>query len=188
MLPTRLLDISLPQDSPIFLVYTRNLPVSSEVPLYATLSHCWGEKKPLRTLLSNVNSFHNGIPFGGLPRTFQDAISVARELGIAYIWIDSLCILQDDEDDWINEAAHMGSIYSSCFLNLVAADAPDGAAGCFFERDPTAKFQLPDTSNGNTYPCLPKTSEYLSHTSISKRGWCFQETLLAPRSLYFCKS
>jgi hypothetical protein len=81
----------------------------------------------------------------------------------------------------------MGSIYSGC-LNLVAADAPDGAAGCFFERDPTAKFQLRDTSNGNTYPCLPNTSEYLSHTSISKRGWCFQETLLAPRSLYFCKS
>ena len=156
---------------------------------YLALTHCWGNRPmPLTATRNNLDSLLQNIPFENLSKTFQDAVITTRRLGFQYIWIDSLCILQGDDDDWINEAAHMGSIYSGCFLNLVAADAPDGAAGCFFERDPTAKFQLSDTSNGNTYPCLPSTMEYLSHTSVSKRGWCFQETLLAPRSLYFCKS
>jgi len=67
----------------------------------------------------------------------------------------------------------MGSIYSGCFFNIVAADASDGTAGCFFERDLIAKFQVSDTSNGNTYPCLPAYSTHLSHTIVAKRGWCF---------------
>ena len=143
---------------------------------------------PLLAKRKNLDTLLQDIPFEKLSKTFHDAIVATRRLGFQYIWIDSLCILQDDDDDWVSEAAHMGSIYSGCFLNLVAADAPDGAAGCFFERDPAVKFQLRDTKKGNLYPCLPNTSEYLANLSISKRGWCFQETLLAPRSLYFCES
>ncbi|PMD49345.1 HET-domain-containing protein [Hyaloscypha bicolor E] len=186
-LPKRLVSIS-PNGQFTRLCLTSQIPNRNGL-RYLALTHCWGKRPmPLLANLNNLDSLLQNIPFENLSKTFQDAIIATRRLGFQYIWIDSLCILQDDDDDWINEAAHMGSIYSGCFLNLVAADAPDGAAGCFFERDPTAKFQLRDTSNGNTYPCLLNKSEYLSHTSILKRGWCFLETLLAPRSLYFCKS
>tara|TARA_R110002060_G_scaffold14467_3_gene20271 strand:- start:588 stop:1505 length:918 start_codon:yes stop_codon:yes gene_type:complete len=186
-LPNRLVSIS-PNGQSARLCLTSGIPNSNSL-RYLALTHCWGKRPmPLLAKRKNLDTLLQDIPFEKLSKTFHDAIVATRRLGFQYIWIDSLCILQDDDDDWVSEAAHMGSIYSGCFLNLVAADAPDGAAGCFFERDPAVKFQLRDTKKGNLYPCLPNTSEYLANLSISKRGWCFQETLLAPRSLYFCES
>ncbi|KAH8600698.1 heterokaryon incompatibility protein-domain-containing protein, partial [Bisporella sp. PMI_857] len=70
-----------------------------------------------------------------LPKTFQDTILVAQRLNISYIWIDSLCIIQDSAEDWQAESAIMGQIYSNCTLNIAAAGASDGSVGLFFERD-----------------------------------------------------
>ncbi len=69
--------------------------------LYMTLSHCWGNNPILALLEENVTTFlHVGITFDALSKTFQDAINVTRALGISYIWIDSLCIIQDSREDW----------------------------------------------------------------------------------------
>jgi hypothetical protein len=76
------------------------------------------------------------IPHCHLTKTFQDAIAIARSLGIAYLWIDSLCIIQDDAEDWDKESRRMCDVYGGSSLNIAATAAPDGSYGCYRERDP----------------------------------------------------
>ncbi|KAJ4299158.1 hypothetical protein N0V90_004402 [Kalmusia sp. IMI 367209] len=112
-LPTRILDIS---SSTIRLHDSQ-----AGTARYACLSHCWGPgggSKLLKATRDTLQGLHVEIPWDRLPRTFQDAIVFARELGLSYIWIDSLCIVQDDPDDWQREAARMASIYQNAFLTL----------------------------------------------------------------------
>lgn len=66
---------------------------------YIILSHCWGKAYLIRLLKSNEGQFRKG-DITGLPKTFREAIQVTRDLGYRYIWIDSLCIIQDSEEDW----------------------------------------------------------------------------------------
>jgi hypothetical protein len=83
---------------------------------YAALSHCWGLYPLLTTTTSNISSHssrppgRSGIPLSSLPRTFRDAILIKRALGLRYLWIDSLCIIQDSDVDWEREWALMGEI------------------------------------------------------------------------------
>ncbi|TVY55546.1 hypothetical protein LCER1_G002742 [Lachnellula cervina] len=69
-----------------------------------------------------------------LPPSFRDAVIVTRELGIRYLWIDSLCIVQDDLDDWRKESAQMDRIYGMSFLTIIAAGASHSQGGCFVPR------------------------------------------------------
>lgn len=98
---------------------------------YATLSHSWGNHVPLKTTRATKSSFEKSIPEDLLPQTFKDAVSIARGLGIHYLWIDSLCIVQDDPDDWQAEALEMQNIYSGSTINIAASDAVDSIGGCF---------------------------------------------------------
>jgi hypothetical protein len=91
---------------------------------------------------SNIEDLRNGIPTNELPLVFQDALIATRSLGLRYLWIDSLCILQSGPgsvDDWQNESSTMGFIYERAYCSFAAAGAADsiGDAGLFFERDPT---------------------------------------------------
>src|SRR2546423_3103415 len=65
------------------------------------------------------------------PKTFQDAIFCARQFGIRWVWIDTLCIIQDDETDWIRESARMGSVYANAYLTISAAASTDDSSGIF---------------------------------------------------------
>lgn len=81
---------------------------------YVTLSHCWGQTDSIHSIQTerhNLRDHKKVIKFLSLPKTFQDAVTLCRELGIKYLWIDSLCIIQNDEADWVTESAKMGSIY-----------------------------------------------------------------------------
>ncbi|KAF4978433.1 hypothetical protein FDECE_18219, partial [Fusarium decemcellulare] len=108
---------------------------------YATLSHSWGEFVPMQTTLKTKSLFEERISEESLPRTFRDAVNIARSLGISYLWIDSLCIIQDDPQDWKREALQMEDIYLGSTINIAASDALDSTEGCFPEeaetRDPT---------------------------------------------------
>jgi hypothetical protein len=187
------------------------LAISSNVPLYATLSHCWGIKHFIKTTLSNIRSFATSIPFDHLPRTFQDAISVAQELGIKYIWIDSLCIIQDSKEDWKHESALMASVYLNSYLNIAATGSSDSSHGFLSSRDLTHNsVSIPTNKsegNGgeesdafvrtslNTVHKLYSTPSQLVHWSsiangnneapLLSRAWVFQERHLAPRTLHF---
>lgn len=129
--PKRLIDLTDP-DSP------RLLETASERPAdrYATLSHCWGPKPQFLTLNKDkLDSFHRAIPLKSLPQSFRDAILACHHLGIPYLWIDSLCILQDSEADWLLHAREMRSVYANCRLNLSIDAAPCPEMGGFKERN-----------------------------------------------------
>ncbi|KAI3318151.1 HET-domain-containing protein [Xylariaceae sp. AK1471] len=184
-LPIRLICVSKDGRS-LRLCLTEDLEDNSSIK-YLALSHCWGDfSMPLVATRNNLKSLQTDIPYERLTKSFQDAVTATHRLGFQYIWIDALCILQDDQQDWVVEASRMATVYSGCTLNIVAADAPDGSYG-FLDRDE----RLLKTSivyKGFEYECSPSIDAYLSRTAVMRRGWCFQETFLSPRSLYFCKS
>ncbi|KAF7950247.1 hypothetical protein EAE96_007538 [Botrytis aclada] len=113
-----------------------NIPIGVE---YATLSHCRGnipETQRLVLTSENVSSWTRGITDLKSMRTFDQAIIVCQKLGLEYIWIDSLCIFQDSQDDWRHEASLMSTVYKYSKCTITATAAIDDTAGCFFDRDP----------------------------------------------------
>lgn len=122
-LPARLLDVGPPDESELpRLVETSIASVEGEPP-YAALSHMWGDmsnRPPLRTLMSNYKDMKNGIPVSTLPKNLLQAMIVTRRLGLRYLWIDSLCIIQDSSSDWKAEAATMHEVYKYAEVTIVA--------------------------------------------------------------------
>ncbi|KAH7040896.1 heterokaryon incompatibility protein-domain-containing protein [Microdochium trichocladiopsis] len=89
---------------------------ANETPVYMTLSHCWGHSMPYRLTTANHSQLLKvGAPLAELGATFQDAVKIALELGVGYLWIDSLCIIQDSTEDWMTQSVQMQQIYSSSF-------------------------------------------------------------------------
>jgi hypothetical protein len=173
---------------------------------YTTLSHCWGahpDNMPLRTTRSTAAAHVVSIPMATLPKTFRDAVSVTRALDIRYIWIDSLCIVQDDLQDWEQEAAKMASIYEGSFLTIAAVDSPNSNGGLFLDSiTPPAHFNFtPRVASGGsaTFPRTQSTAFarqllqtrsnddklHLHNAPLYQRGWVFQELRLSPRSIHF---
>lgn len=116
--PTRLVEILVPgKGEDLRLCLTRE-----EVPTgpYMTLSHRWGAASFLKLTLSKLPDLVKGFSIAELPQTFQDAIVVAQRLGCQYLWIDSLCIIQDSTEDWLHEAGLMGEVYANSHCNIAA--------------------------------------------------------------------
>ncbi|KAJ3579996.1 hypothetical protein NPX13_g567 [Xylaria arbuscula] len=104
---------------------------------YLALSHCWGDSSNLPMLTKGtLEEKKKNIQWDSIPRTFRDAIVLTRGIGIHYIWIDSLCIIQDDPDDWKNEASKMASIYEGALMALSATASTNSDGGCFHDREP----------------------------------------------------
>jgi len=101
---------------------------------YVALSYCWGKTLAFKTTTGNLQSHKDGFNFSLLPRTLQDAILMTRYLNLRYIWIDCLCIIQDDKADWEREAALMADVYSNAFLTIAAARASDSQEGFLGDR------------------------------------------------------
>jgi hypothetical protein len=137
-LPTRVIDVGLhPRNRDHTKEINDNVHLREtldEQDRYICLSHCWGKVQLIRTLKDNVEDMKNGISFASLPKTYQDAIQITRHLGIRYLWIDSLCIIQDDEDNWEREASQMVTVYGNSYLTIAASSALDSRAGCFVLR------------------------------------------------------
>ncbi|KAK6221436.1 hypothetical protein LQW54_001538 [Pestalotiopsis sp. IQ-011] len=140
---------------------------------YATLSHCWGDKLPLRTTSDNEALLANEISPDIMPRTFQDAIEVARGLGIPYLWIDALCIRQDDLVEWSHEAANMKNVYAGSILTIAASNGTSSVDGCFAPTRP-----------GDSYRDIHFTMDDARPLHLSSRGWVLQEQLLSRRIVY----
>lgn len=99
--------------------------------MYVALSHRWGiqKKKKLRTLEGNLDDDLERIRVEELSQTFKEALEVTRNLGANYLWIDSLCIIQDSSDDWAYEATQMGKIFEKAYCAIAAVDAIDDETG-----------------------------------------------------------
>ncbi|KAF5710968.1 heterokaryon incompatibility protein [Fusarium mundagurra] len=127
--PTRLLDLGDPKSpsTPRLIETATSLPSGR----YLTLSHCWGNKKQVCATKENLQRLYNGVY--NLPKTFQDAATATRNLGYRYLWIDSVCIVQDNQGDWAREAALMHKVYANAECNLAAAASRDSSGGLFFQ-------------------------------------------------------
>ncbi|RMJ06945.1 hypothetical protein CDV36_013449 [Fusarium kuroshium] len=127
-----------------------------------------------------------GIDVKSLPQTFQDAIEIARGLNVRYLWIDALCIIQneDDHEDWKRECGNMASIYRNSHVTVAAAWANSANDGCFTSPDPGVVIGPLMMRNVSHLPLFatPKNSEDFP---ILTRAWTYQERLLAPRVIYF---
>ena len=159
-----------------------------------TLSHCWGGTVPLTLTSATFAKFIVDIPYFDLPRTFQEAIRITRNFGIRYLWIDSLCIIQESREDWKREAAMMGEVYRHSWCNIAATKARDSRGGCFDERHPLlvspCRIQTtwPDEPQRAFY-CVPDGiwNSQIDACPLSTRGWVFQEIALSPRVLHYGK-
>jgi len=105
--PKRVLAVGEKNDPNIRVCETSTLEFSSLA--YITLSHCWGHFVPTQLLIENCSGFLQGIETDNLPSTFKDAVEVTKKLEIGYLWIDSLCIIQNSPEDWANESSKMDS-------------------------------------------------------------------------------
>jgi hypothetical protein len=161
---------------------------------YAAFTYVWGSSMPEAgmTTTQNLSSRLNNLDFSSLPRAFRDALIVTKSLGIPYIWIDALCILQDSLLDWEEQCAQMGLIYSNAHLTISASSITSCHDGIPFTRtEPTTPctFTLQYPPNHLVHfsisPTPPTWETFLEKSPLSKRGWTFQERELSPRILHF---
>jgi hypothetical protein len=164
---------------------------------YATLSHCWGDQGVVTLTKDTFGPFQGKIPMDVLPKTFQDAIIITRRLasryGVRFLWIDSLCILQDSLEDWNEEAPRMVEVFGNCWCNIAATHAPDGRTGLFASRDPTKLLSIfLKTQDRNSYEpvehlCVSSSrwADNIDNAPLNKRGWVTQERFLSPHILHF---
>ncbi|KAH7359698.1 heterokaryon incompatibility protein-domain-containing protein [Pyrenochaeta sp. MPI-SDFR-AT-0127] len=167
---------------------------------YAALSHCWGMHRTCVTTLETLEGHKRGIQWYSIPKTFQDAILFALRLNIRYIWVDSLCIIQDDPSDWEVESSKMADIYQHSYLTLAATASPSDSQGCYPEYHGGTDMSPVFIPLAFTKSCPVAVRKPLGHwdTVLSNhlihdypllsRGWAFQERLLSPRTLHFCGS
>ncbi|KAK5988256.1 hypothetical protein PT974_12397 [Cladobotryum mycophilum] len=198
--PTRLLDVGGRGETDLVrLVITAEL--DKDKPEYLTLSHCWGGANILKLLTKNLNNLKRAIPFSFLPKTFQDAIIITRQLGFQYLWIDSLCIMQDSPSDWRSESEIMGEIYAHSTCTVAALTARSSSEGCFSGRRATQEkqersvarnplaFRLCNLPHGLHAECSQRLQPALQidrkSLPLQTRAWVVQERLLAPRTLYY---
>ena len=187
--PSRLIDLSLADQSSWRLCEISGDAIQRVD--YFTLSHCWG-KVPLFNLNSStVEAMKLGMPLSRLPRTFQDAIHIARKLGADYMWIDSLCIMQDSLEDWQQVSARMRDIYAYSACNIAATAAVDSTQGCLFERaeqstDELFKVRAGPWAGSREYVILDLhwLAGQVRDAVLSQRAWVVQERVLSPRTLH----
>jgi hypothetical protein len=176
--PRRLLDVS--SGSTIRLVDCGKMsPTPQGVVQYAALSHRWGASQHLTTTTKNIAEMHDGFDIGILPRTFQDAAFLARNIGIRFIWIDALCIVQDNLEDWLHQSHIMGDIYMNAQVTFAihcASDDSDGFLERAFSKRPAVEEHIHSIGIG---VCASADPEFdITKSSLSRRGWVYVVVLL----------
>ncbi|KAK4442296.1 heterokaryon incompatibility protein-domain-containing protein, partial [Podospora aff. communis PSN243] len=170
---------------------------------YATLSHWWGAGNPLQTTTANIEHHRKRIRFQDLPKAFKDAVVFTRSMKVRFLWIDSLCIIQDSEEDKNREIPRMAAIYSGSIFNIAASAAADCHAGCFQPRDwAVARPHIirvdsisgsPLTRQSTVMRLLVSPSIHDEQNSraagyLDDRGWIIQQRIFAPRTFFFEKT
>lgn len=187
--PARLLDLNaFPASKDIRLVHTRDTGATA----YATLSYCWGNTNRLMLRKENYELFKSQIQLEDLPRTVQEAIEVCRALSMRYLWVDALCIIQEDSEDFTREVANMGAIYTGSLFTVAAADSTDAESGCFRKRFPLRREECVLIESEHTRwifqnPYQLSHDHDLGKTLLSRRGWVLQEQMMSPRTIHFTK-
>ncbi len=184
-LPTRIIDTDG--------VNPRLIDSNGQHGTFVALSYCWGGDVDFKLTRETEQSFREGRPPSQFPATLRDAINATKALGIRYIWIDALCIMQDSAQDWAQEASRMRQVYRGAVVTIAAACVSRTSEGIFRDRPvPTIARCWLDWRNGEVNP--PRVflrpgselgDERMQQSVLNTRGWILQETLLAPRTLWF---
>ena len=199
-LPTRVIDVNAGEDGSIIRLVSST---GCRGP-YISLSHVWGRTKTLTTTLATFKERSDEMAVESLPKTFQDAVGIARQLSIRYVWIDSLCIIQDSASDWSKESAKMGEYYMNSHFTVAAVSSSDGSGGCFVKRDMLkvtpcpVRIRLPKSDGcvgwaGVTHAFFrlrfgndpSDRTDRFQRPPLWQRGWVVQERLLSTRLLQF---
>lgn len=176
---------------------------------YTALSYCWGGQQPYQTTKARMDAGNFSLDWNRLPRTIQDAVKVTDELGLRFLWVDSLCIPQDDEDEKQEQIACMPHIYSNATLTIVASRAQRTDEGFLQDRDlastpdlvlvaklpfrnsrsqsvsPASPGPRAKTDQGSIYITSWKHGMYIEQEPLDSRGWAFQERYLSLRILEY---
>ncbi|KAK3376397.1 heterokaryon incompatibility protein-domain-containing protein [Lasiosphaeria ovina] len=189
MAPARLIRIvDLSQGREGHFLRLMNVSFFEVLPQYVALSYCWGGDQALKCTRSNRMSLEQKIPFADLPLTLRDAVRVCRQAGFDYIWIDALCILQDDTDDQAQEIAKMPFIYGSAAFTIAASRAHSAEEGFLATRSlpPEAKaFTLKYKDPKDRIGAVTLVQLDIPPEPIDARGWTLQERLLSPRTIEY---
>jgi hypothetical protein len=182
-LSTRVIDVRINKESPNPRIFVSN-GIEGE---YIALSHCWGGAISPMLTTDNLDDFQTSLPFADLPANFRDAITITRKLEIPYLWIDSLCIVQDSRKDWEAESKNMCSIYRDARVTI-AADAAyrstDGIVGQTPPWNPTRKsvaLKLFDDIKDGVVSVLKKQDapqdfgNLVLKSPLKSRSWALQE-------------
>jgi Heterokaryon incompatibility protein (HET) len=193
-LPTRLVHIE-PRQEASHIRICSSAHLNSSV-RYATLSHVWGTSRHLILTSENKGELQQGICVTRLPATFRHAVEVTESLSLQYLWIDSLCILQDSPADWERECKIMGDIYSNAFINIAASTATDSNGGLFGSRDPlditpcVVRIRFAERAGEDelyVFWAEDQVKTPIADAPLNKRAWVLQERLLAPRTVHFTR-
>ncbi|KAH7304162.1 hypothetical protein B0I35DRAFT_445612 [Stachybotrys elegans] len=205
-LPTRLLDVgSYHSRKSRLICETQGLDRKSK---YLAMSHRWGvsiepRERVLRksqifcTRESNIHLLRAGVSDFDLPPKFQNGIHLARKLGIRYLWIDSLCIIQPDRSDpldkdqgqdWAKEADRMEKVFRYAYATI-AASCANSSAEPFLVPRRGAPSTILKTGKSIYYASevMNRFYEDVEQGELNKRGWVFQERALSCRTIYFTK-
>ena len=214
-LPKRVLDVGR-YDSDPGSVYDRCDPVCiyeshGEQATYIALSHCWGargDKNILKCTKATIQEFKRWIAWERLPKTFQNAIHITRLLGIRYLWIDSLCIIQDSANDWAEQCEQMSAVYASALLTISATASYDSSGGCFHESLRAIQWEYENELGEPALLCIRQAHDHSAFgekgarkivrtgedyrsevpmlpAPVFQRAWCHQERLLGVRILHY---
>ena len=209
-LPSRVIDVGNSQDD------IRVFEPKGAEGIYFTLSYCWGNKgEEAKTTRANIRRRLQKLPHNELSKTHQDAVYITRQMGVRYLWIDAICILQDDSTDWATESAKMGSIYHNSMHTLAAAESVDAEGGILLDRPSLVSdargigMTVTEQPSGiqtkiaalccgsvvkhkkwsNCVSSQPHkvVPQDLEGLSLESRAWCFQERLLSNRIVHFTR-
>lgn len=187
VLPARLLDVSVDANF-VYLVGAATLDPEP----YATLSYCWGKSQTVVTTYATLDKHMQGLEVPCLPRTLQDGIKTTRALGLKYLWVDSLCIVQDSIEDKEHEMARMQRVFQNSHVTIVAARARschEGFLKAERSRDPLVKLPVlcPSGEIGSMHllPRKQPLAEQPTREPLHERGWTLQEIVLSPRLLIY---
>ncbi|KAF4467040.1 serine threonine kinase [Fusarium albosuccineum] len=193
--PTRLIDVGEDGDHALVVNLCTMADTRSEQKgdlRYIALSHPWGsvsDHDHCCTTTKNIKErLRNGITIGQLPNTFRHAVQVTQALGIRYLWIDSLCIIQGDDGDFDTEAKNMESVFSSAYCVIAASRASGTSSGFLWKRPERRFLRVKQASQDDTlYICeaIDNFQHDVIEGTLNQRGWVLQERVLARRTIYF---
>ncbi|KAI0179040.1 heterokaryon incompatibility protein-domain-containing protein [Hypoxylon sp. FL1284] len=178
-MPKRVLEIEEGLEHP-----TVRLCTNPPLALYVTLSYCWGGDQHSKTTKARLGSYERGIPLDTLPKTIQDAAIVTLGIGLRYLWVDALCIVQDDAADKQEEISKMHLVYRGAHLTIAAANTPTSYGGFLQPRERYRPTRVAARMDDNVFAEVLLSPEYsglVTSDHLFLRSWTFQETHLSTR-------